>query len=219
MSTETDLFAGGGSPSLSWKDKPIGTTVTGTVTEAPKLVQSRDFETGEPAFWPAGRDGQINPKMAVVLAFEVGGEALSVWAVKPSAMFAAIASAQKNAGGHRIDIGDTLTITYAGDKPNENPRLNAAKQYTATVTVGDKFADPTPVPAAVHNQQPYVAPTAANAGTQGQAAPAAPADSDFAATADKVKGMGKIGMTPGQIAPLVGLPLETVAAILAAPAA
>ena len=215
MSNE-DPFAGGSTPSLSWKDKPIGTTVTGTVLEAPKLVQSRDFETGEPAFWPAGRDGQINPKMAVVVPLTINGEDLAVWAVKPSAMFAAIAGAQKNAGGHRIDVGDELTITYSGDKPNENPRLNPAKQYTATVKPADKFADPTPAAAPVHNQMPYVSPTAANVATPPPAPPAAP---NFGEVATQVRGLAGLNVPHPKIAELAGIDVETVAAILAAPAA
>jgi hypothetical protein len=114
-------------PSLSFKDKPIGTRYVGKVTERPSTVQSRDFETGERATWEDG-----NPKMSVVTTLEVNGEQVSLWAPKPSAMFAAIAQAQQDAGA-RIAPGGTLTVEYIGDKPNEkNPRLNPAKQYRVT---------------------------------------------------------------------------------------
>lgn len=113
-------------PSISFKDKPIGTSVTGTVVERPTMVQARDFETGERATWDDG-----NPKMTVVTTLEVNGEKYSLWAPKPSAMFAAIAAAQQQAGA-QIEPGGKLTVEYVGDKPNEkNPRLNAAKQYAA----------------------------------------------------------------------------------------
>lgn len=122
-------------PSLSFKDKPIGTRYTGKVVDRPSLVQSRDFETGERATWEDG-----NPKMSVVTTLEVNGEKVSLWAPRPSAMFAAIAQAQQDAGV-RIEPGGTLTVEYVGDKPNEkNPRLNPAKQYRVTYEPPDAFA-------------------------------------------------------------------------------
>ncbi len=131
-----DPFAGSSStPSLSFKDMPVGTSYTGQVLEVPKLTQARDYETGNPAFWDDG-----NPKMTVVTKLSVGGEERSLWAPKPSAMFAAIQAAQ-NAAGVQISVGGTLSVTYTGDKPNEkNPRLSAAKQYAVTYTPPNAFA-------------------------------------------------------------------------------
>ena len=136
---DVDPFEGGTSvPSLSFKDAPVGTTYTGTITEAASLVQSRDYETGEPAFWD---DARTQPKMSAVLRLEVDGEERSLWAQKPSAMFAALAEAQK-AAGSRFEVGGTLAVKYTGDKPNaKNPRLNPAKQYAARYTP-PKPADP-----------------------------------------------------------------------------
>ena len=142
MTTAQDIdpFAGADkSPSLSFKD--VGTVYTGVVTEGPKLVQSRDFESGEPAFWPAKPGETPNPKMSVVINLEVDGEERSLWAPKPSAMFAALAAAQKDAGA-RIATGGTLSIKYTGDKPNEkNPRLNPQKLYAARYAAPDPFGD------------------------------------------------------------------------------
>jgi len=138
MSTQpqADMFAGGDTvPSISFKDAPIGATVSGKVTEAPVLVQSRDFDSGNPAFWPDG-----NPKMSVVTKLVLAtGEERGLWAAKPSAMFAAIAEAQKTAGA-LIAVGGTLTITFTGEKPNAtNPRLNAQKLYTVTYVPPNAF--------------------------------------------------------------------------------
>ena len=55
-------------PSLSFKDAPVGTVFTGTITRAPKLVQARDFDSGTPKTWPDG-----NPVMSVVIMLEVEG--------------------------------------------------------------------------------------------------------------------------------------------------
>lgn len=132
--TYVDPFAGGDSvPSLSFKDAPIGHTYTGVVTAVPELVQGNDFETGEKAVWK-NKDGTTSPKMSVVIRLEVDGEERSLWAVKPSAMFAALKDATLKAG-KPIEVGGTLAIKYIGDKPNEkNPKLNAAKQYAAKYT-------------------------------------------------------------------------------------
>ncbi len=148
--TEVDPFAEQGCPALSFKDAPIGTSYTGRVTESATLVQSRDFETNQPAFWPDG-----NPKMSAVFRaeFEGLGER-SVWAPKPSALFGAIKDAQERAGA-KIAPGGTITITYTGDgvRKDGNTRLNPPKQYAATYAPGDAFSDPAPAQP-VQVQQP-----------------------------------------------------------------
>lgn len=149
--TTPDPFANESRPSLSFKDAPVGAAVTCTVDKAPTLVQSRDYLTGNPATWPDG-----NAKMAAVVGVKVGDTEYSVWAAKPSAMFAAIAEAQKTAG-QQIAVGGTLVITYTGDKPNDDPKLNAQKLYAVTYT-----------PPAVFNE-----PSASSDNTAQQATPAA----------------------------------------------
>ena len=135
---DTDPLEYEKAPSLSFKGMPIGTTYVGRVLGPVTLVQSRDFESGEPATWPDG-----NPKMAAVVRLDVNGETRSVWAAKPSAMFAALVAAQKQAG-QRIGEGGTLHVRYTGEIPNgKNPRLHAAKQYACKYEppVHDPFAD------------------------------------------------------------------------------
>jgi len=151
-------------PSLSFRDQPIGTTYTGKVLGPASLVQSRDFETGEPATWPDG-----NPKYSVVIRLEVNGEPRSLWAPKPSAMFAALVAAQKQAG-QRIGEGGTLQVRFSGEVPNaKNPRLNAAKQYQCRYTppVHDAFADEFAPPAQQAPQAPRMPQGATSAPTQG----------------------------------------------------
>ena len=173
-----DPFAGSESkPSVSFKDAPIGTSYTLEVTEAPQLVQARDYESGEPAYW---KDG--NPKMTVVTGVvdKATGEAKNLWAAKPSALFRAIGDAQK-ASGSQIKVGDTLVVTFSGEKPSENPRLNPQKLYTVQHTPGNPWGDE---PATA--TQPQAAPQAAAAAPQPQAPQAAPA--------------GAVQWTPEQIA-------------------
>jgi hypothetical protein len=121
-------------PAVSWKGAPVGAQIVCKVLKRPELVQSRDFETGERATWDDG-----NPKMSVVTEVEINGEKRGLWAAKPSALFAAIAKAQEDAG-QLIAPGGTLTVRYTGDKPNEkNPRLNPAKQFEAKYDAPSAF--------------------------------------------------------------------------------
>lgn len=125
-------------PSLSFKDATPDTMYTGIITGRPKLVQSRDFETGQPKTWPDG-----NPVMSVVIMLDVDGEARSLWAQKPSSMFAALVAAQKAAGGQPMEEGGTLYVKFTGTVPNsKNPKLNPAKQYAAKYTPPSAKADP-----------------------------------------------------------------------------
>ena len=194
MADANDPFAGGESyPSI--KFPTVGTTVTGTVLEAPTMVQGRDFESGEPATWPDG-----NPKMVVVVALLVNGERMNLWAPKPSALFGAIQEAKNAAGGSPIMPGGTLTVTYTGDKPNEkNPRLNPQKQFTAKYVAPDAFAENAPA-------------TVTQATSPVQAAPqqeTAPAQNP----AELAKTLIAAGLDDAAISATTGLPAVAIAAL------
>jgi len=132
--TSDDPFSGGTkTPALSWKGLPVGSYFTLKVLEPAKLLQSRDFETNERAYWDKA---QTEPIMSAVVNVTVMvgphsvGEDRSVWAQKPSNLFAAIAEAQKQAGA-RIDTGGLLHIQFTGEVPHKNPKMSATKQYLA----------------------------------------------------------------------------------------
>lgn len=129
-----DIFGSESLPAVSWKNAPIGTVQRFLVESHPELVQSRDYETRQPAFWPDG-----NPKYSAVLKGKLGGEERSLWVDKPSAMFAAIGEAQKLVG-RPVAPGDTLVITYTHDEPNkQSPHLNPAKQFKVVIEAGSAF--------------------------------------------------------------------------------
>ena len=130
-------------PSVSFRDAEIGTFYEGIIVKKPTLLQSRDFESGEPATWSDG-----NPKLSVVIHLDINGEKRSLWAPKPSAMFVALVAAQKEAGGQPMREGGTLGIKYTGSIPNaKNSKLNPAKQYVCRYSpppVQDVLAEPSP---------------------------------------------------------------------------
>jgi hypothetical protein len=154
-----------GRPSVSFKDAPIGTVVVCTVESAPKMVQARHFETGQPDFWPDG-----NPKQTAVVDVTVDGEERSLWAPKPSAMYKAITDAVK-AAGQQLAPGGKLSIRFSGEKPNDNPRLNAQKLYQAhyeppaVFVESNEWATPSAAPAPTPTSAPPVAESAPAAST------------------------------------------------------
>jgi hypothetical protein len=122
-------------PAYSWKGAKIGTIMRGRVTDDPVEVQSRDFDTGKPAFWDDG-----NKKMAVVVGVEVDGEKYNLWAPKPSALFAALVKAHKETGP--IKTGGLLKVRLSGQKPNpERPKLNPQNLFQAKYEPADAFAE------------------------------------------------------------------------------
>jgi hypothetical protein len=145
-----DPFSGGVRiPSLSWKALPIGSTFTLQVLEGAKLLQSRNFETNEPAYWD---DEKQNPVMSAVVNVRVltgphsVGEDRSIWAQKPSDLFAAIAAAQQ-AAGTQIAPGGTLHLRFIGETPHKDKRYSPIKNYAAKYdppTASDAFTE-TPV--------------------------------------------------------------------------
>lgn len=207
-----DPFAGSDTaPSVSFKDRPVGTTYVGTVVDSPKLVQSRDFQTGEPACWSDG-----NPKMSVVTRLNISDDEFNLWAPKPSAMFAALADAQK-AAQSRIEPGGTLQVTFTGEKPNENTRMNAQKLYAVVYTPGNVF-DTSPEQQAPAAPQPVAGPAAAPAppAPAQAAAPAAP-PADPVAAMGQIQAFVRAGMTDEQIAVVLsGLGMQLGAEAVAA---
>lgn len=206
-----DPFGGGEShPSISWKGVAFGTTYTGEVAEKPTVVQSRNFETGEPDTWPDG-----NPKMVVCTTLKIGDDLWNLWAAMPSALFAAIKAAQVKAGSV-IDKGGILTVTVTGEEPNTNPRLNPTKQFTASYTPPAAFGNDVP-------QAPASAPAPAAAAAPAAAPPVqpelpvaeAPAAGGAMNAAETAKALLASGMDNASVAAATGLPVNAVIAIAA----
>lgn len=176
--TTPDPFAGGdGVPAVSFKEAPIGTTITLTVTKAPELVQELVYGTKDKATWPlkVGETGPPQPKMAAVVQGLVDGEERALWASKPSAMFAAIKEAQVAAGA-TIAPGGTLSVRFTALEPTTNAAFNDKKLYQAHYAPPSVFGEQAaPAPAA--------APVAAPVADFPPAAPATPAQPVAAAAA------------------------------------
>lgn len=207
MTTPTldSFFSGGGGKSVSWKDKPIGTVVSGTIKAVNPPQQQTDPVTKLPVF---KKDG-VTPKMSVRIDLQTaerdpsdpdddGVRSLYVqgW------MQGAIGDALRKAGREGApEVGATLKVALSERTPNDNPALAPTNKFVAQYTppaaaaTGDFFGGgaqqpPPPVP------QPSIAGT-------GYVQPPAAAQ------------MAQMGQNPAAVAQQVTLTPEQVAAYLA----
>ena len=159
--TDEDPFESGEkTPSLSWRDQPVGTVFVLEVLEPTKKLQSRNYNTNKPDYWD---DDPASPKMAAVVNVLVQsgphsvGEKRSIWAQIPSNLFVEIREAQKTAGA-RLAPGGILQLKFVGEVPHTDPKKHPIKQYKArysppaTGDAEDPFADA--APSAPPAQQP-----------------------------------------------------------------
>ncbi|MFE7077906.1 hypothetical protein ACFU96_48350 [Streptomyces sp. NPDC057620] len=150
-----DFLLGGSVPSA--KFPTIGTTVTGRVTERPSVEQQRDFTTGELKWWEDGK-----PQLQLVVTVSTSerdpenpdDDGTRRFYIKGQ-LKNAVAQAVRSAGAKGVEVGGTLTITYARDGQKSNPRFNAPKEYTAQYVAAAVNELHTPEPAAP--QQPATA--------------------------------------------------------------
>ena len=207
MTTPTldSFFSGGGGKSVSWKDKPVGTSVTGTIKTVNPPQQQKDPATDALVF---KKDG-VTPKMSVRIDLQTserdpsdsdddGTRSLYVqgW------MQGAIGDALRNAGRQGApEVGATLTVTLTAREPNAtNPKLNPTNKFSAVyvppsaAATGQFFEQPAAVPTPNISGTGYVQPpgparpanipeaawnvmdAATRAAVAASAAPAAPAE-------------------------------------------
>jgi hypothetical protein len=155
-----DPFYGGEKiPSLSWRNLPHGSTFRLEILEEARLLQSRDFETQELAWWDKEK---TRPILSAVVNVQVldgphsVGEKRSIWAQKPSNMFMALLEAQKTVG-QKFLPGGLLQLKFTGEEKHKDPRMNPIKQYAAKYTPP---AQPDPFSETTTPAKPQTASTA-----------------------------------------------------------
>lgn len=132
--TLDSFFAGGGGKSVSWKDKPIGTSVSGTI----KMVHPPAPQIDPVTQQPVVKNGV--PKMQVRIDLltnerdpadpeDDGTRSLYVkgW------MQGAIGDAMRKAGKQGApEVGAKLHVELTEREPNVNPALNPTNKFKAT---------------------------------------------------------------------------------------
>ena len=174
----------GGGPSISWKDKPIGTVYGGAVARnvtSADIQQQTNFNTKQPEFY---RDGRPKFVMKVPLRvqptqeFPEGEATLFVRGRMRDELVRAMTAVGLPAG-YVPQEGDFIVVQLSGKKPSGqgmNPANEFLIQYTPADAGGTGAPSPAPVqvpaaPAPPQVQQ-YGAP--APAASVQQAAPATP---------------------------------------------
>lgn len=133
-----DSFFSGGGKSISWRDKPLNTTVAGTIKAVHPPVQQVDPADNKPKF---RKDG--SPQMVVRIDLATnerdpqdpeddGSRGLYVqgW------MVGAIGEAVRKSGHQGSpEVGGYITVTLTAREPNAtNPALNPTNKFSATYT-------------------------------------------------------------------------------------
>lgn len=187
----------GGGPSISWKDKPIGTTYAGIVSRDvthADIQQQTDFNTKQPQFYKDGR-----PKFVMKVPLRVqpspefpeGEATLFVRGQMRDELVRAMSEAGVSGAP---TAGSTIVVSLSG-KRNSGQGLNPANQFTiqytpvqgatggaaATPPAAAPSVDQAPVPQQATAPEPpaqYASPAPQAAGVQApvpQAAPQPPA--------------------------------------------
>lgn len=133
--TLDSFFSGGGGKSVSWRDKPLGTTVSGTIKAVNPPHQQTDPVDGSLQF----KKDKVTPKMSVRIDLATnerdvsdpeddGSRGLYVqgW------LQGAIGDALRKAGRQGApEVGATLTVTLIERTPNEIPALAPTNKFVA----------------------------------------------------------------------------------------
>jgi len=128
------LMSGG----IPWgKFDDFGDSLAGTITEEPEVRHSRDYDSGEPAYWPDG-----NPQTELVIVLQTTQRDPEVedddgrrqFVVNSGAKKAALRDAVRTAKVGGLSVGGTLPVTYTHDAEPKKRGYRGAKQFKAVYT-------------------------------------------------------------------------------------
>lgn len=175
-----DFLLGGGGKSVAFDN--VGDSVTGII-ESTEVRQQTDIQHGTPLTWDNG-----DPKMQLVVTLQTalrdpsidnddGKRNVYIKGSKKAGTRSthdAVATAVRAAGAAGLEVGGTLTLTYAGTEPSSTRGFSDRKLWSATYTppaaqAASEFLGTTAVPA-----QQTVAPAAMQQALETVTAAAAP---------------------------------------------
>lgn len=214
-SLDLDQVMQGGAPGAFRKDDPIGTSVSGDITEI-RAEQQTDFTTGEPLFYP---NGKAKPQVVIHLQttlhdperdYDDGLRAIYVKGYN----LAQLRSASHQAGvGDYPRVGDHLTATFSSTRPSSQRGYNDAKIYTYTVTPGDpnRAGVDAAMRAAATNEPalpstPRQTPQQQGGWGAASTVPAGPTPQQVT----QILQLKATGKTPQDVAGLLGIPVDWV---------
>jgi hypothetical protein len=141
MTNPDDFLMGSAkTPSISWRNKPVGHTVAGTIARESRVMQQRDVETGAPLWWD---EAMTQPRNQLVVYLDLGvihpdseefPDHDGVWAlyVKGKSLTEAVRSAVRASGRKGLELGGRLSVTLTGEGKAQNKAFNPPKLYSAS---------------------------------------------------------------------------------------
>lgn len=128
-----DWLMSGGIPWAKFED--FGDTVTGTIDAEPQVRPSRDYDSGEAAYWP---DGAPITELSIILSgtgqFDPsieGDDGRRQFVVNSAPKKQALREAVQKAGAKGLAKGGRLQVTYTHDGEPKKRGFRGAKQFTA----------------------------------------------------------------------------------------
>jgi len=141
MSSADDFLMGSAkTPSVSWREKPVGTTVSGNIARESRIMQQRDPDDNELLWWD---EAKTQPRNQLVVYLDLGfphpdkeafPEGDTVWAlyVKGKSLTEAVRTAVRASGRKGLEIGGKLSVTYTGEGERTKKAFNPPKLFMAS---------------------------------------------------------------------------------------
>lgn len=131
------LMGGGKTPSLSWRNAPVGKTYKGTVARASRVMDQRSVDTGEILYWD---DAKTRPKKMLCVYLDTGvidptiedHDGVWAWYVKGKSASDALRAAVRGSGRAGIEIGGFISVTFTGEGVASNRAFNPPKLFTVS---------------------------------------------------------------------------------------
>lgn len=151
MDDVTAFLMDAGTPSLSFKDAPVGTVKGGKILAA-EVAQQTDYDNNEPLFWD---DGKPRMQLVVTLATdernpEIDSDDGTRKDYVKSQALKALRDAVKAAGLSQLPVGGDYRRKFTGEGEAKSAKLSPPKLYAFKITPPSVDLDDfgTPAPAA-----------------------------------------------------------------------
>lgn len=111
-------------PSWSWSGGEVGDKLECEIVKPPTLIRQLDGNR-RPESWDGGE-----PKMTAVTVVKTDEGTFSLWAAKPSSLFAAMVEASKQAG-ESMRTGGTLEVEIIEIVPSKRKNRDDKREFSA----------------------------------------------------------------------------------------
>lgn len=144
----------GKTPSLSWRNAPIGKTYKGTIARDSRVMDQRSVDTGEVIYWD---EDKTRPRKMLVVYLQTGvidpetedHDGVWAWYVKGKSATEALKSAVRASGRPGLEIGGIVSVTFTGEGTAKTKAFNPPKLFMVSyVPPADSSAEFLQEPAA-----------------------------------------------------------------------